>query len=77
VGSKPLTAAVNAAISVINYVARSSELLLIDDVEVSNFQTDPHYGNSKRKSISVICAPVKFNNKLRGSVFGRFDHVYG
>jgi len=53
--------------SIINYVARTKEKVIIGDGKRNNFESDPYICANNVKS--VLCAPIVRNNAMKGCIY--------
>ncbi|MEM7183708.1 MAG: AAA family ATPase [Spirochaetota bacterium] len=66
--TNPLSKAKNIPISIINYVIRSKQNLVLQDVaNDQRFQTDPYI--TTKNSKSILCAPLTYQGKLTGLIY--------
>lgn len=66
--SIPLETSQDLPISVVNYVFRSQENLVLDDATVAErFNTDTYIQNTQPKSI--LCLPILYQSKLQGIIY--------
>ncbi|MBD2448128.1 AAA family ATPase [Nostoc sp. FACHB-152] len=66
--STPVIASQDIPISLINYVARTQEPLLLDDaISMRIYQSDPYI--QKHKSKSVLCTPILHQGKFIGILY--------
>ncbi|MBF8983220.1 PAS domain S-box protein [Lutibacter sp. B2] len=64
----PLASCQNIAHSIINYVARTRENIILDDAfHEELFATDPYI--VKNKSKSILCLPIIYGGNLKGIVY--------
>jgi signal transduction histidine kinase len=64
----PYTSKINIPVSVINYVLRVNNILVLNDAaNQGNFKSDEYIAGNKVKS--VLCLPLLFQNKLSGILY--------
>ncbi len=74
--AEPLRLSSACSKGVVNYVLRTSELVVLDDAaQRGKFRNDPYVGQHKSKS--VLCVPVSHQGKLIGAVYLENNQVAG
>jgi len=73
--AEPLRQSVACSNGVVNYVLRTSELVVLDDAQQGKFRNDVYVRNRQPKS--VLCAPVAHQGKLIGAVYLENNQVTG
>jgi predicted ATPase/GAF domain-containing protein len=75
-GGEPLRLSVACSTGIVNYVLRTSELVVLDDAaQQGKFRGDVYVVNRRPKS--VLCAPVAHKGKLIGAVYLENNQVAG
>jgi predicted ATPase/signal transduction histidine kinase/tRNA A-37 threonylcarbamoyl transferase component Bud32 len=75
-GGEPLRQTVACSTGIVNYVLRTSELVVLDDAaQQGKFRGDVYVANRRPKS--VLCAPVAHKGKLIGAVYLENNQVAG
>ena len=75
-GAEPLRLSVVCSTGIVNYVLRTSELVVLDDaVQQGKYRNDVYVANRRPKSI--LCAPVAHKGKLIGAVYLENNQVAG
>jgi signal transduction histidine kinase len=73
---EPLRLSVACSTGIVNYVLRTSELVVLDDAaQQGKFRGDAYVSNRRPKS--VLCAPVAHKGKLIGAVYLENNQVAG
>ena len=73
---EPLRLSVACSTGIVNYVLRTSELVVLDDAaQQGKFRSDVYVANRRPKS--VLCAPVAHKGKLIGAVYLENNQVAG
>jgi signal transduction histidine kinase len=73
---EPLRLSVECSTGIVNYVLRTSELVVLDDAaQQGKFRGDAYVSNRRPKS--VLCAPVAHKGKLIGAVYLENNQVAG
>ena len=73
---EPLRQSVACSTGIVNYVLRTSELVVLDDAaQQGKFRSDAYVLNRRPKS--VLCAPVAHKGKLIGAVYLENNQVAG
>jgi GAF domain-containing protein len=73
---EPLRLSVACSTGIVNYVLRTSELVVLDDAaQQGKFRSDVYVINRRPKS--VLCAPVAHKGKLIGAVYLENNQVAG
>ena len=73
---EPLRVSVACSKGIVNYVLRTSELVVLDDAaQHGKFRNDPYLRNRRPKS--MLCAPVAHKGKLIGAVYLENNQVAG
>jgi predicted ATPase/signal transduction histidine kinase/tRNA A-37 threonylcarbamoyl transferase component Bud32 len=73
---EPLRLSVACSTGIVNYVLRTSELVVLDDAaQQGKFRGDVYVSNRRPKS--VLCAPVAHKGKLIGAVYLENNQVAG
>ncbi|MBU7587188.1 MAG: AAA family ATPase [Nostoc sp. TH1S01] len=66
--STPVKASVNIPISIVEYVARTQEVLVINDALAEpNYQSNPYI--QSHKPISILCNPIFYQSKFIGILY--------
>ncbi len=74
--AEPLRLSVACSTGIVNYVLRTSELVVLDDAaQQGKYRNDVYVANRKPKSI--LCAPVAHKGKLIGAVYLENNQVAG
>jgi predicted ATPase/GAF domain-containing protein len=73
--AEPLRQSVACSNGIVNYVLRTSELVVLDDAQQGKFRNDAYVSNRRPKS--VLCAPVTHQGKLIGAVYLENNQVTG
>jgi len=74
--AEPLRLSVVCSTRIVNYVLRTSELVVLDDAaQQGKYRSDPYVANRRPKSI--LCAPVAHKGKLIGALYLENNQVAG
>jgi signal transduction histidine kinase len=74
--AEPLRLSVACSTGIVNYVLRTSELVVLDDAALQGkYRSDAYVANRRPKSI--LCAPVAHKGKLIGAVYLENNQVAG
>jgi predicted ATPase/signal transduction histidine kinase/tRNA A-37 threonylcarbamoyl transferase component Bud32 len=74
--AEPLRLSVACSTGIVNYVLRTSELVVLDDAaQQGKYRSDAYVANRRPKSI--LCAPVAHKGKLIGAVYLENNQVAG
>jgi histidine kinase len=73
---EPLRVSVACSMGIVNYVLRTSELVVLDDAaQQGKYRNDAYVTNRRPKS--VLCAPVAHKGKMIGAVYLENNQVAG
>ena len=74
--AEPLRTSVACSTGIVNYVLRTSELVVLDDAaQQGKYRSDSYVANRRPKSI--LCAPVAHKGKLIGALYLENNQVAG
>ena len=73
--AEPLRLSAACSTGIVNYVLRTSELVVLDDATQGKYRNDVYVANRRPKSI--LCAPVAHKGKLIGAVYLENNQVAG
>jgi predicted ATPase/signal transduction histidine kinase len=73
--AEPLRQSVACSNGIVNFVLRTSELVVLDDAQQGKFRNDLYVRNRHPKS--VLCVPVTYQGKLIGAVYLENNQVSG